>query len=380
VRICLFDWNAGGHHAFYMRAFAEALAGRAEVVVAAADPLLEGLAMPSVEHCSLGAARPRPDRQPGRDKASLAKREIELLRRAIADTEPDRAVVLLADPIMRWLAASDPPFPCPVGAFVMFATAHYPRAYGLPLTFRERLSAEFKEWNIRRWRRRPDADVLFGLDPEAVAGWNRRGGATAVWLPEPPLEVVPPVKPAAEKHGCFLFGYFDERKGMDRLAEALSGGAEGLELTLFGEVAPEYRERLERELAKLEQGGVRLRTDFRRVPYADAMERMSLSRCALLSFGWRPAASRVLLEAAAAGTPVLVSANSPVGHLVERHELGRTADPADPVALRETILSIALDPTAPQRYEESLRRYAEELHGGHFAEQVRKGLGLAAQA
>lgn len=375
MKICLFDWNAGGHHEFYARAFGTALSGRAEVVLAAADPLLETISIPGVEGYSLGEARPRPDTEAGHDKASLAKREIGLLREAIEATQPDQAIVLLADPVMRWLAASDP-LPCSVGAFIMFASAHYPRAYGLPLTPRERLSALFKEWNIRRWQRRPDAGVLFGLDAEAVSGWQRRGSGPVLWLPEPPLEMTPPIRPAAEKHGCFLFGYFDERKGTDRLAAALAEGAEGLELAFTGEVAPEYRDRLERELKTLRDGGVDLETDFRRVPYADAMEKMALSRCALLSFGWRPAASRVLLEAAAARTPVVIGSGSPVGHLVERHGLGRTADPADPAALREAILSIALDPAAAEHYEASLRRYADELHGNRFSVTVREGFGL----
>ena len=173
-----------------------------------------------------------------------------------------------------------------------------------------------------------------------------------------------------------LFGYFDPRKGMDRVAAALASGAEGLDLALFGDVAPEYRERLRAELRRLEAGGVRLQTDFRRVPYELAMEKMASSRCALLSFGWRPSGSRVLLEAAAARTPVVVGSDSAVGHLVERHGLGLTADPADPGALREAILSLALDPTAAARYEDGLRRYAEELHGDRFAAEVRKALGL----
>jgi hypothetical protein len=376
MRICLFDWNSGGHHQFYARTFAAALAGRAEVVVAGSDALLGDPRVTGVEHYSLGEPRPRPGTEAGCDKASLAKREIELLREAIADIRPDQAVVLLADPIMRWLATSDP-LPCPTGVFIMFASSHYPGAYGLRLTPRERLSAEFKERNIRRWRRRHDASVLFGLDAEAVARWQQRPGAPALWLPEPPLETAPPIRPASEKHGCFLFGYFDERKGMNRLADALAEGADGLELALFGDVAPEYREALELELDRMRAGGVQLETDFRRVPYEDAMEKMAEARCAFLSFGWRPAASRVLLEAAAARTPVVVGSDSPVGRLVERHGLGRTADPRDPVALREAILTVALDPSSPERYQDNLRRYADELHGDHFAEQVRKGLGVS---
>ena len=54
------------------------------------------------------------------------------------------------------------------------------------------------------------------------------------------------------------------------------------------------------------------------------------SRCALLSFGWRPSGSRVLLEASVARTPVVVGNDSAVGRLVERHGLGRHSRPRRP--------------------------------------------------
>lgn len=376
MKICLFEWNAGGHHDFYANAFAGALASKAEVIVAGPDPLLEKLDSTTIGLHSLGDPRPRPGPEPGLDKASLAKREVELLREAIAATKPEHAVVLFADPVLRWLAGS-PPFPCKISIFVMFASAHFPRAHGLPLSLRERASALFKELNIRRWRRRPDAHELFGLDIEAVKGWQARRGAPARWLPEPRLEIDPAPCPTAEKRGCFMFGYIDERKGMDRLAAALSEGCDGLELSAYGAVAPEYRERLEAELAILRAGGIQLDTDLRRVPYADAMARMARSRCALLSFGWRPSGSRVLLEAAVARTPVVVGNDSAVGRLVERHGLGLTADPANPAELREAILVLAEDPQAPDRYAENLRRYAEELHGDRFPVEVRNAFGLS---
>jgi hypothetical protein len=375
MRICLFEWNAGGHHNFYAQAFADALAPRADVVLAASEPLLENIDRSRVETHSLGEARPRPGPEPGLDKASLAKRELELLREAVAATKPDHAVVLFADPVLRWLAAA-PQFPCKVSIFIMFANAQFPRAYGLPLSPRERASALFKERNIRRWRRRGDAHEIFGLDSEAVKGWQRRRGAPARWLPEPRLEIEPPRVASAEKHGCFMFGHIDERKGMDRLAAALGQDCDGLELSVYGAVAPEYRGRLDTELETLAGGGVRLDTDFRRVPYADAMARMATSRCALLSFGWRPSGSRVLLEAAVARTPVVVGNDSAVGRLVERHGLGLTADPGDPVALREAILALAEDPQAADRYAENLRRYAEDLHGNRFPAEVREAFGL----
>ena len=376
MKICLFEWNAGGHHNFYAQAFADALAGHADVVLAASDPLLASIDHSRVETHSLGSARPRPAAEPGLDKASLARREIELLREAVAETRPDHTAVLFADPVLRWLAGA-PRFPCRMSIFIMFATAHLPRAYGLPLSSRERASAVFKEINIQRWRRRPDAHEIFGLDPEAVRSWQGRRGARARWLPEPRLELEPEPAPSGERHGCFMFGHIDERKGMDKLAAALAVDCEGLELSAYGAVAPDYQDRLEMDLSRMREAGIELDTDFRRVPYADAMARMATSRCALLSFGWRPSGSRVLLEAAVARTPVVVGADSAIGRLVERHWLGLTAPADDPVALRVAIRTLADDAEATDRYAESLRHYAEDIHGDRFPLEVRDAFGVA---
>jgi len=174
-----------------------------------------------------------------------------------------------------------------------------------------------------------------------------------------------------------MFGHIDERKGLGRLSAALDTGCEGMELSLYGAVAPDYRDRLEAELATMRAAGIELDTDLRRVPYADAMARMARSRCALLSFGWRPAGSRVLLEAAVARTPVVVGSDNAVGRLVERHGLGLTAPPDDPAELRRAIRALAEDPDATDRYAESLRRYAEDLHGDRFPVEVRNAFGLS---
>ena len=377
MRVCLFEWNAGGHHNFYARAFAEALAPHADVTVAASDPVLAELGTDlELNTHSLGEPRPRPGAGEGLDKANLAEREIELLRESIAVAAPDHTIVLFADPTLRWLARA-PRFDTQLSIFVMFAKAQLPKGYGLPLPPRERLRARFKEANLSRWRRRADAHVVFGLDAVAVEGWARKRGAPAHWLAEPRLEIEPPRCPPEERSGCFLFGSIDQRKGIDRLSVALGEGCEGLPLKIFGSPVPEYRDQLERELETLREAGVRVETDLRRVPFSVAMEAMGHARCALLSFGWKEApGSRVLIEAAAARTPVVIGNDNVAGKLVERHGLGLTPDPDDPAAIREAILELALDPKAQPRFEQSLERYAEQVHGDRFPAQVRAALGL----
>ncbi len=62
MRICIFDWNGGGHNPGLMLRFAESLAPDAEVILAAPDRELELAGEQGDERYPLGEPRPRPAR------------------------------------------------------------------------------------------------------------------------------------------------------------------------------------------------------------------------------------------------------------------------------------------------------------------------------
>jgi glycosyltransferase involved in cell wall biosynthesis len=376
MRICLFDWNEGGHHAEVAKAFAAALQPGAEVVLAAADPTLESVGDTPAETFSLGAARPRPESGDAeRSKSELAERELDLVEDVVRQVEPDHLVLLWADPVLRWLLRR-PPLPTAVSLYVAFARLHYPRRFRTPLGLKGWASALYKEMSLLRWSRRRDAHALFALDPLAAERWRRYPGVRAYGLDETPLNHLPKSIPADEKEGCILFGHMDERKGVDLIAAALAEGCEGLGLRIYGEPVAEFEDRLQEEIGRMRDGGVEVDARLRRLPYEEAMEGMARSRAALLSFGWVPAGSRVLLEAAAAGTPAIGSTQGAVGYLIRSHGLGVTVDPGDARALRTAIQDLALGPDAPQRYAERLRAYARRLDGEAYRREVRRAFGL----
>jgi glycosyltransferase involved in cell wall biosynthesis len=378
MRVCLFDWNAGGHHAEIAKAFIAALDPGPEVVLAASDATIAAVGdVPAATH-SLGPARPRllaDEYAEGPSKAELAERELDLLEETVRDVAPDHLVLLWGEPVLRWLLRR-PPLPMPVSLYVAFSRLHYPRLYGTRFGAREWASALFKELNLLRWARRPDSHAFFCIDEAAASRLDRYPGARAYGLGEPPLSDHPDAPPIAEKDGCILFGHLDQRKGIDRLAAALENGCEGLRLRLYGEPAPEYREQLEREVERMRAGGVEVETRLERLPYDEALESIGRSRVALLSFGWIPVGSRVLLEAATMGTPVIGSNLGAVDYLVRTHGLGLTVDPADPAALRRAILGLASDPSAPERYAASLGAYATELSVVRYRRLIRSAFGL----
>src|SRR3954467_15225283 len=108
MRILLFDWYSGGHHASYLAAFARAL--RDHAVVAAAPP-------PEAEAAALAGAAVDPVEQPfpladtshrfsGERRAAL-NAEVGLLREHVRRHRPDHVIHLFADGVLRALVGRD---------------------------------------------------------------------------------------------------------------------------------------------------------------------------------------------------------------------------------------------------------------------------------
>lgn len=375
MRICLFDWHHGGHDAAYMRAFARAASRWGEVVAAAPDVTLAE-AGDRVRACSLGAPRPRPGSPApdgGRhDKETLAEGELDLVERVVADVRPDHLVLLYADPVLRWLVRR-PALSTQTSICIHFAQSHFRRAYGTRLGPAATARAAFKDLLMRRWARRRDARVAFFSDEEAARLWRHRG-ISARWLPEPPLDEPLDPRPWEERRGAFLFGYLDARKGLETIAEALRAEPPRQPVLLAGEPAPEYRDRIAGLVEHARSGGASVDARLSRIPGEEAMRELGRTRCALLSFGWVPTGSRVLLEAAASGAPVLGTARGTIGHLIRTRSLGIAVDPTDPRAIGRGIRHLTesdVNPFAP-----GLAAYAAEMGGEAFGEAVRAGLRL----
>ncbi|HEU4735703.1 MAG TPA: glycosyltransferase [Solirubrobacterales bacterium] len=380
MRVCIFDWNGGGHNPGLMLRFAEALTPDAEVVLAAPDRELEQVGERAFERYGLGDPRPRPAR-PGRylrngeelHKREMAREELEMIERACRETGADRLVLTYADPVLRWLAGWKP-LPCPHSILVMKPRAHYRTVYRTRLRPQERLSALFQDRLVTRWRRRDDAFAVFTMDRGAAEHWSRRRGCKAVWLPDAPPSL--PAPPPGTRDGCLIFGYLEPRKGVGLLAGALADGAKGMSVTIAGSPAPEYREQLEKELDQMRAGGVRIDAQLRRISDAEAAKTLASARCVVLPYIDHYGSSGVLAEAAALRTPVVSTGEGLLGHVVREYELGLTVDPTDAAALRAAILELD-QAGSSERFAPGMRRYIEAHSPEAFARAARAGVGLA---
>jgi glycosyltransferase involved in cell wall biosynthesis len=356
--LLLFDWTTGGHHARYVRRFAEALGPSFHLVMAIPEVYAGEVSDLPVEVHSLGAPRPRVDmtRPLAGQNRELAVAEVSLLRKAVAKVGPDHLVHLYSDPIIRRLV-QQPDLGVPTTLFIFYPRAHYVSLFGASLSPKERLRAWFLEYLVARWRRRPDAHSLLTLDAEAASRWDRQGGVPVHWLPEPPVANLPTTRRSATRRGCVLYGALAARKGIDILAAALTTAPVEVDVVLAGAVDPEYRPALDRHVAAMRRMGARVEVRPGLHTELEGLQVLADARCAVVPYVRTYGMSRSLLEAASVGTPLIAHQHVLVGHLVRKHDLGLAVDCSDPRALREAILRLSSDPDAGQRYEGALARF-----------------------
>ncbi len=361
-RILLFDWTTGGHHVSYLRRTATSLAGRAEVTIAAPGETLAALADVPARHLDLGDPRPTTDfsRPVGPQNQRDGREEVR--RFAAAARGFDLAVHMYADPVIRYLA-SQPTFPTRMAALVFFPRVHYPLRLRTPLPAADLARAAFHELNVLRWSDRRHARLVLTLDPYAARRWARLPGVAAGWLPEPPVD--PSVRPDADgaRTGVVLYGALGPRKGLDWLAAAVarSSPARLGRITLAGYVIDGSRPEVERWVGAMRDTGVEVELADHGHSEQEGLARLAGARVVVLPYPRHFGMSRVMLEAAAVGTPVVAHARGLVGDVVRREGIGIATDCSDADGLARALERFTAGPV-DRGYDEALAAFARR-HG-----------------
>lgn len=359
-RVLLFDWLAGGHHEAYLQLAAEVLRPVASVWIAAPAVSRSQLSEACEGYISLGSLKPAVENKTGLARLAADRQEVRLLRSASRRAGASHVVHLFADALLPALALG-PRFDKRVTTLLFRPRSHYPETLGSSLEPKERMEAFLYELAVRLWRQRRDSHVLLSLDETAVALWERQPGAPARWLPEPPVPSVRP-PPNGERSGCILFGRLGARKGVSELARAIALSPTDLRITLAGEVDAAYRPQLKRDIAEMEHVGAEVIVVDERLSEREGMELMAVAQFALLPYPRHFGGSRVLVNAAAVGTPCVASAFGLLGHHVRRWGTGITVDPKDPVALRYAMDQLRQEPAGARATNLATfaQRYSDE--------------------
>ena len=354
-----------------MRRVAELLAPSTDLVLATPDEALsifDGL--DNVDVYPLGEARPVADDP--RSKKDLARAELDLIRRACRETGAEHVWHMYSEPILRWLI-SEPALAAPITLQILQPTAHYPAAFGAPLSARQRLAGVYLERKVGRVRRREDCNHVFVGDPVAASRWRSRPGAPASYLPDPQPRPSGTLPSASERDGCILFGYISPHKGVDLIADAIALAPVDLSVLIAGTLHPGFGEELERQAARMRAAGAKVEVALGEHPTeADALEAIAGARCMVLPYRDHVGASQAMNEAAAVGTPVVGTSFGLVGHLIHTYGIGLAADPTDPHALRRAILELCSNEVG-DRYEGAIRGYVE----GNGPETYMRRIGAA---
>jgi len=373
VKLLLFDWHGDGHHGTYMERAVEALSPYCNLVTAGPDDVLETLSQHSVDFFPLGPARPAPVNRS--DEHELIAQECALVDGAVRACGVDRVLHLYSDPIIGHLGKARP-LGVPTVTTLFYPRWHYPWTYRTVLLPRDAAKAMLLEHAVRRWRSRRDAIGIFSLDESAVHRWNRRSGARAFWFPEPPVADIDLVE-NPWRRGCILYGALAPRKGVDRLAAALARDSSGMHAVLAGSVESGYADDLDQLVDVMRAGGAHV--DLRGWTHQEkeGLELLARARCAILPYHRHSGMSRVLLEAAAARTPVLVHEHGLIAALVREHGIGLVVDCGDPLAFRRALRALCADGEA-DRYRPALERFAAWYSRDRFAAALRKPFRLEA--
>jgi glycosyltransferase involved in cell wall biosynthesis len=229
--------------------------------------------------------------------------------------------------------------------------------YGTSLGISERANAYYKEVLVRRWQRRPDAHSLFTMEEPAVQRWSRPHAAPAYYLPEPPLSSQPATS-AAPRQGVLVCGAIRPQKNIETIARALSTAPPGIHLVIAGDVYPSYRPTVHALAAQMRAAGVRVTLRLRWHSSQEILDTLARARCLLIPALRHKGTSHTLVEAAAAGTPVIVHAGGLLGYTVRRHGLGLVIDCRDPDALRSAIVELAESDATRLRFAPNLADFA----------------------
>ena len=337
-RVLLFDWIPDGHHQNYLELVAAALRDSAEIVIAGPESIRGQIASHADEFFSLGADRPAAGGLGQPSFAEVAAAEVPVFRSAIAATGASHAIHLYADDLVPYLAEA-PPMCAHVSLLLFRYHLHYPFAFRNLLLPQEWLEALRTERALQRWRTRSDAGALLFFDEVAARFQSRRRGARAVWLPEAPV----PRRPVeagsnwSERQGCVLIGALAWRKGLHSLARAVELFPTDMRVRVAGQPAPGFESELQRHVDSMRAAGATVDVRAEWLSEASYLGLIASARCAVVAYPRHFGSSRVLLEAAAMGTPTVADSFGYVGYLVRHYGLGRSVRSADSKALRKAL-------------------------------------------
>jgi glycosyltransferase involved in cell wall biosynthesis len=360
--LLLFDWTEGGHHEEYLKYAAGALRDDASIAIAAPEAA-RGRLETEADFVSLGPSRPAVAAE---ERPALLAAERAALFDAIRRAGATHAVHMFADDLVPYLAHG-PRAPAPISPLIFRKASHYPLRFRSHLYLKEmRREWAFDAW-LWLWRQRPDAGAALLFDEFAAKLAARTPGAPVVWMPEAPVRLPASLPPDAEREGVALTGALDWRKGIHHLADAVALRPTDMRVTLAGRPVAGYEDELQGHVARMRDAGATVDLRDRWIGADEYLEVLAGARVVVAPYPRHRGMSRLILEAAAVGTPVVADRYGLMGRLVKDHGLGLAVSTARPAVFRDALDQLLARDGVDR---EALRRFA----GRYTQERFRSAL------
>jgi len=364
-RMLAFEIETGGHHASYIRNFAqqwsENLAPhQIHFVVTPEFFQKHADVIEQIESLQTDAVQIHAITQLENGELNGRVRRIfngwKLYCKYAAQLKVDRGVLMYSDhfqlPMLIGQAS-----PCPVSCIYFRPTFHYDALKNYHPSFTQRLAAWRKKTLVRRLLSLKQMDVLFSLDALAVDYINNNFAprASVRQLPdsfvryqttaEQISDLRSDLKIEQDRKVCMLLGILDPRKGPLQLLDAAQRLPETLQkklcLLLVGTLHAEIEDEVIQKVQRLRQATpiqIVLKNEY--VSDTIVQRFYELADVALTTYQRHMGMSSALIRAALAEIPVLSSDYGLMGELVEREKLGITIDTENPESFADGLATV----------------------------------------
>lgn len=371
TRQMAFELETGGHHASYIRNFAQQWALRLaphqihfvvtpEFLERHRDvvELINDLSTDAVQIHSITPA----ESERLSSRVTRAFSGWKLFCKYAADLQVDRGLLMYSDhfqlPMLIGQAS-----PCPVSCIYFRPTFHYRTLENYHPTLKQRLVAWRKRILTQQLLKLKQFDVLFSLDPIAVDFMKEhfKTDARILRLPDSFVRYRTTAEQIEQLRSelniepnrkvCMLLGVLDSRKGPLQLLDAVTRLTPEIQskicLLLVGSLTDSISADVIEKVKQLNQSSpaqVILKNSY--VSDAVVQRYYDVADVALTTYQRHMGMSSALIRAALAEIPVLSSDFGLMGELVRRERLGITIDTEDPLDFSRGLSEMVSQPAS----------------------------------
>jgi glycosyltransferase involved in cell wall biosynthesis len=404
-RLMLFDLSINGHHPVYIQHLIQwwgdhRLPFALDIVVSPKfiqnhSDVIDFAAQ--YNHCSISFVpisvqeehELKPRNLGAMKRVSRSFQEWQLLCRYATRLKSDHCLILYFDPYQLSLIFAERS-PCPISGIYFRPTFHYQDFTQCRLTRRDRLQQIREKLLLSQVFRNPQLKTIFCLDPFAVKYLERLQKKVQVFsLPDPIVETL--VSPEqifelreklgieANRKVALLFGALTGRKGiyetLDSLLDLSDKPHPPLCLVLAGQANIQDQERLMTKIAELHVVcDVQIIGQFEFCKESEVPVYFQMADIVLAPYQHHVGMSGILLQAAAAGKPVLSSNFGLMGQMVKRYNLGLAIDSSKPSDIAMALVQLLTDNSLQLFDAEKMKIFAQANSADKFANVIFEGI------